>query len=185
MDRIAFEAELRRDGYRVLNSSLKPNHVDPDHTHDFDARVLILGGEITITRDGKPETFHAGQCCAVPAGCVHAEQVGPEGVAFVFGRRRNGAPMTRAVFEEELRFDGFEVVHGGHKPGHTSDAHAHDFDARIMVLGGEITLIRDGKPETFRAGDHCEVPAGCLHAEQVGPEGVAFIAGTARRRASV
>jgi quercetin dioxygenase-like cupin family protein len=42
---------------------------------------------------------------------------------------------------------------------------AHDFDARIMVLSGEITLTRDGKPETFRAGDHCEVPAGCMHTE--------------------
>ena len=52
------------------------------------------------------------------------------------------------------------------------------------LLGGEITLIRDGKPETFRAGDHCEIPAGGMHAEQVGPEGVAFIAGKAYRRAS-
>ena len=91
--------------------------------------------------------------------------------------------MDRLAFEAELRRDGFDVVHGGQKPGHTADAHAHDFDARIMVLGGEITLIRDGKPETFHAGDHCAVPAGCLHAEQVGPEGVAYIAGTLRRRA--
>jgi quercetin dioxygenase-like cupin family protein len=84
--------------------------------------------------------------------------------------------MDRLAFEAELRRDGFDVVHGGQKPGHTADAH-------IMVLGGEITLIRDGKPETFRAGDHCAVPAGCLHAEQVGPEGVAYIAGTLRRHA--
>jgi quercetin dioxygenase-like cupin family protein len=91
--------------------------------------------------------------------------------------------MDRLAFEAGLRREGFEVVHGGQRPGHTADAHAHDFDARIMVLGGKITPIRDGKPETFRAGDHCEIPAGCLHAEQVGAEGVAYIAGTARRRA--
>ena len=180
MDRLSFEAELRREGYRVLNSSLRPNLVDPDHTHEFDAKVLILGGEITIARDGKPETFHAGQCCAVPAGCVHAEQVGPEGVAYISGRRRCG-PLTRQAFESDLRREGFEVVHGGQKPGHTADAHAHDLDIRIMVLGGEITLTRDGKPQTFHAGDHCEVPAGCVHEEHVGAEGVAYIAGTARR----
>jgi uncharacterized cupin superfamily protein len=29
-----------------------------------------------------------------------------------------------------------------------------------MVLGGEITLTRDNKAETFRAGDHCELSAG-------------------------
>ena len=182
MDRLEFEAELRREGYRVVNSSLKPNMSDPNHCHDFDAKILVLGGELTITRDNKPVTFRAGDCCEVPAGCMHAELVGPDGVAYVAGRRRNGATLTREAFESDLRREGFEVVHGGHKPGHKGDLHAHDFDARIMVLSGELTLIRDGKPETFRAGDHCEVPAGCMHAEQVGPEGVAYIAGKAYRR---
>lgn len=184
MERIEFEAALRSEGYRVVNSSLKPNMVDANHCHDFDAKIFVLGGELTITRDNKPETFRAGQSCIVPTGCMHSEQVGPEGVAYVAGRRRNGA-LTREAFESDLRREGFEVVSGGQKAGHAGDAHAHDFDARIMVLSGEITLIRDGKPETFRAGDHCEVPAGCVHTEQVGPEGVAYIAGKAFRQASV
>ena len=51
MDRLEFEAELRRDGYRVVNSSVKPNLVAPNHCHDFDAKAFVLGGEITITRD--------------------------------------------------------------------------------------------------------------------------------------
>ena len=181
MDRLAFEADLRHEGYRVVNGSLRPNLIDPDHIHDFDARIMVLGGQITITRDGKPETFRAGDSCAVPAGCTHAEQVGPEGVAYVSGRRRSG-PLTREAFEADLRREGFEVVHGGQKAGHAVDTHAHDFDARIMVLGGEITITRDGKPEAFRAGDHCEVPAGCMHAEQVGPEGVAYITGKVCRQ---
>ena len=54
-----------------------------------------------------------------------------------------------------------------------------------MVLGGESTVTRDNKPETFRAGDHCALPAGCLHTTQVGPEGVAYIVGKAYRRAAV
>ena len=87
MDRLAFEAELRREGYQVLNGGLKPDFVNPDHSHDFDARVMVLGGEITITRDGKAETFRPGDSCIVPAGCVHAEHVGPEGVAYLAGRR--------------------------------------------------------------------------------------------------
>jgi quercetin dioxygenase-like cupin family protein len=184
MDRLEFEADLRRDGYRIVNSSLKPNLVEANHCHDFDAKLFVLGGEITITRDNKVETFRAGDCCEVPAGCMHAEQVGPEGVAYLSGRRRNGGRLTREAFESDLRREGFEVVHGGQAAGHTGEAHAHDFDARIMVLGGEITLIRDGQPQTFRAGDHCEVPAGCMHTEQVGPEGVAYIAGKAYRRAT-
>jgi quercetin dioxygenase-like cupin family protein len=90
---------------------------------------------------------------------MHAENVGPEGVAMLSGRRRNG-PLTREAFESDLRREGFEVVHGGQPAGFTEELHAHDFDARIMVLGGEITLTRDNKAETFRAGDHCELSAG-------------------------
>src|SRR5690349_3669066 len=183
MDKTEFEAGLRRDGFRPVYASLRPNLKEANHCHDFDARLFVLGGEITITRDNNPETLRAGQCCEVPANCMHAEHVGPEGVAYVSGRRRNGGPLTRQAFESDLRREGFEVVHGGQKPGHAADPHAHDFDARIMVLSGEITLVRDGKAETFRASDHCEIPAGCMHAEQVGSEGVAYIAGKAYRRA--
>jgi quercetin dioxygenase-like cupin family protein len=184
VDRIEFEADLRRDGYRVVNSSLKPNLVAPNHCHDFDAKGFILGGEITITRDNTPTTFRAGECFEVPTGCMHAEHVGPEGVALVSGRRRNGGALTREAFESDLRREGFEVVHGGQNPGFAEDAHAHDFDARIMVLGGEITVIRENKAETFRAGDHCEIPSGCQHSAKVGPEGVAYIVGKACRPAS-
>ncbi|MBS0639978.1 MAG: cupin domain-containing protein [Proteobacteria bacterium] len=181
MDRLAFERQLRTDGYRVVNASLKPNMVDPDHCHDFDARLFVLGGEITITRDGKAETFRPGDCCEIPAGTMHAEHVGPEGVAYVAGRRRSG-PLTPQAFEADLRREGFDVRYGGQRPGYAADPHAHDFDARIMVLGGEITLTISGKPVTYRAGDCCEVPAGTVHAENVGPEGVSTLAGIAYRR---
>ena len=151
MDRLEFEAELRRDAYRVVNTSVKPNLVAPNHCHDFDAKAFVLGGEITITRDNNPVTFRAGQCFEVPSGCMHAEHVGPEGVALLSGRRRNGGPLTREAFESDLRREGFEVAHGGQKADQTEDMHTHDFDARIMVLSGEITLTRDGKPETFQS----------------------------------
>ena len=185
MDRLEFEAALRTEGYSVVNGSQKPNMASPNHCHDFDAKLFVLGGEITITRDNNPETFRAGQCCAVPANCMHAEHVGPEGVAFLSGRRRNGGQLTREAFESDLRREGFEVSHGGQKADQSEDLHAHDFDVRIMVLGGEITLTRDGKPETFRAGDHCEITADCMHTTKVGPEGVAYITGKAQRRSSV
>ena len=71
-----FEAELQREGYRVVNTSQVPNKRVENHCHDFDAKVLVLGGEITITRENKAETFRAGQCFMVPVGCMHAEHVG-------------------------------------------------------------------------------------------------------------
>jgi quercetin dioxygenase-like cupin family protein len=185
MDRLEFEAELRRDGFSVVNASLRPNMKLGNHCHDFDARLFVLGGEITITRDNAAETFRAGQCCEVLAGCMHAEHVGPEGVAYVSGRRRNGGPLTREAFESDLRREGFEVVHGGQQGGFTEDLHAHDVDVRIMVLSGEITVTRDNKAETFRAGDHCTIAAGCMHTTKVGPEGVAYMVGKADRRPTV
>jgi quercetin dioxygenase-like cupin family protein len=182
MDQHEFAADLRRDGFRPVYASLRPNMREANHCHDFDARIFVLGGEITITRDNTPETFRAGQCCEVPAGCMHAEQVGPEGVAYLSGRRRNGGPLTREAFESDLRREGFEVIHGGQKPNFTEDLHTHGgFDVRIMVLSGEITVIRDGGAETFRAGDHCEIPGDCQHATKVGAEGVAYIVGKVER----
>jgi len=95
MDRLEFEGELRREGYSVVNASLTPNLRVANHCHEFDAKLLVLGGEITITRDNSPQTFRAGGCCEVPANYMHAEHVGPEGVAFLSGRRGNGGPLTR------------------------------------------------------------------------------------------
>jgi quercetin dioxygenase-like cupin family protein len=184
MDHVEFGAELRRDGFRVVNASLLPNARAPNHCHDFDARLFVLGGEITITRDNNSETFRAGQCCEVPAGCMHSEQVGPEGVAYVSGRRRNGGSLSREAFESDLRREGFEVINGGQKPNHTEDPHTHGFDVRIMVLSGEITVMRNGGAETFHAGDHCEILGDCHHCTKVGPEGVAYIVGKVQRQPS-
>ena len=87
MNQGEFEADLRREGYQVFYGGLRAGEVNPDHTHDWDARVMVIGGEITLTRGGNAQTFHAGDSCAVAAGEVHAEHVGPQGVAFIAGRR--------------------------------------------------------------------------------------------------
>ncbi len=184
MDQTAFQADLRQDGYRVVNTAVQPNLVVPNHCHDFDAKVLVLGGDITITRDNNPVTYRTGQCFEVPTGCMHAEHVGPEGVALLSGRRRTGGPLTVAAFESDLRREGYDIIHGGQQPNFSEDLHAHDFDVRIMVLGGQITVCRDGKAETFHVGDNCEIVAGCQHTTQVGPEGVAYLVGKACRRAA-
>ena len=81
-----FDAELRREGYRVVNTAVKPNLLAPNHCHDFDAKSLVLGGEITICRDGVATTFKPGECCEIPAGCLHTAQTGPEGVAYLVGK---------------------------------------------------------------------------------------------------
>lgn len=89
MDKASFEARLREGGYEIIGPrEMAANTVNPDHSHDFDAQVLVLDGEITIQRDGKAQTFRAGDSCEVPAGTVHAEQIGPQGVRYLAGRRQ-------------------------------------------------------------------------------------------------
>jgi quercetin dioxygenase-like cupin family protein len=87
MNQSEFEADLRREGYEVFYSGMRAGMVNDEHAHDFDARVMVIGGEITITRGGTARTFRAGDSCAVPAGELHVEHVGPQGVAFIAGRR--------------------------------------------------------------------------------------------------
>ena len=87
MDRAAFESELVRDGYRVVFGGMDPNQMNPEHSHEFDARAMVLAGEITITRGGAATTFRPGDTCSVPRGELHGEQAGPQGVAYIAGRR--------------------------------------------------------------------------------------------------
>jgi quercetin dioxygenase-like cupin family protein len=82
-----FEADLRREGYQIFYGGMGAGQVNADHTHDWDACVMVIGGEITMTRGGKAQTFQVGDRCAVAAGEVHAEHVGPQGVAYIAGRR--------------------------------------------------------------------------------------------------
>jgi quercetin dioxygenase-like cupin family protein len=91
MNQSEFEAELRRDGYQVFYGGLRAGMLNPEHAHDWDARVMVIGGELTLTRAGAAETFRMGDSCAVAAGELHTEQVGPQGVAFIAGRKGAGA----------------------------------------------------------------------------------------------
>ncbi len=87
MNHSDIEAELRRDGYDVYYGGMGAGIVNPEHAHEWDARVVVIGGEITLSRGGGSETFRTGDACAVPAGQRHAERAGPQGVAYIVGRR--------------------------------------------------------------------------------------------------
>jgi quercetin dioxygenase-like cupin family protein len=87
MNQSEFEADLLREGYKVYYGGTRANEINTEHSHDWHARVMVIGGEITITRNGKPETFRVGDSCSVAAGELHAEHVGEQGVAYIAGRR--------------------------------------------------------------------------------------------------
>ena len=90
MDRTAFEAALQRDGYEIVNRTMEPNATNPEHAHDFDARVLIVAGEMTLAIGGSRRAYHPGETFEIAHGHHHAEIAGPEGVSYVAGRRVPG-----------------------------------------------------------------------------------------------
>jgi len=91
--------------------------------------------------------------------------------------------MTRAEFESELLRDGYEVREGEIKPNVHREAHAHEFDARVWVLDGSITLVFGKDRVTYGPGDSCSVPAGTMHEEHTEADGVRYVSG--RRPASL
>ncbi len=77
MERTEFERKLQVEGYTELfDRQIEAGEIGPEHTHEFDALLLVLSGEMMIACNGKPETFRAGDLCSVPAGTPHAEQFG-------------------------------------------------------------------------------------------------------------
>jgi quercetin dioxygenase-like cupin family protein len=88
MNQADFEKKLKAEGYgEMVDRQMGANHFNPEHAHEFDAYVLVVGGEMTIARNGKPETFRAGDTCTLAAGTLHTEQCGPAGAHYFAGRR--------------------------------------------------------------------------------------------------
>ena len=92
MDARDFADILRMEGFNeVLDRDLPPGKAVPEHSHPFDAKLLITGGAFTLTRDGQATTYGPGDVFSVPAGHRHAELAGPEGARFIAGRRHKPA----------------------------------------------------------------------------------------------
>jgi quercetin dioxygenase-like cupin family protein len=87
MNQQAFEDELKRDGYDVVISTTPGEKVNPEHSHPFDVRALVLKGAVTLTTGGKTTTYKPGEIFTMVRGCTHFESYGPEGAVSLVGRR--------------------------------------------------------------------------------------------------
>ena len=76
MDRVEFKEQMERNGFKVREKSMAAGTVNRDHTHPFDARLLILSGHITIGQNGEEKLFGPGEICSVDANIKHSEKVG-------------------------------------------------------------------------------------------------------------
>jgi mannose-6-phosphate isomerase-like protein (cupin superfamily) len=96
MDRAEFEADLRREGYELREGEIKPNVHRGSHAHEFDARLFVLEGSLTLVVGAERCTYRPGDSCNVPAGTMHEEHTEAEGVRYLAGRRPAARNVTAA-----------------------------------------------------------------------------------------
>jgi quercetin dioxygenase-like cupin family protein len=86
--------------------------------------------------------------------------------------------MERDDFVEMLAREGFQTtVLVEREAGDFADGHAHAFEAKALILEGEITL-RIGDNETrYQTGDVFHLEPNEAHTERCGPEGVCYLVG--------
>ncbi len=93
-----FEATARADGYtEVISREWPPLTVLDTHTHSFDAKALVVSGELWLTVAADPSTgtekhtqhITAGQRFELARNVPHDERYGPEGATYWVARRSN------------------------------------------------------------------------------------------------
>jgi quercetin dioxygenase-like cupin family protein len=85
---------------------------------------------------------------------------------------------TFEQFESQLRALGFDtVVEQKWGPSAVAATHSHPFEARALVVKGEMWLTIGAVTRHLKAGDRFELLPGQLHAERYGPERAVYWVG--------
>jgi quercetin dioxygenase-like cupin family protein len=88
------------------------------------------------------------------------------------------APLSEAQLRRNLGVEGFaHVFVWQDRPRAYYPDHTHAGLTAHVILDGEMTLTMDGKSQTVRAGERCDVPAGVVHSAQMGPSGCRYLVG--------
>ena len=88
MNLTQLEKQLHGEGFRhTFVWEDGPDCRYANHIHAVETAHIILEGEMTLTMDGRSDTYRAGERCDVPAGAVHAARVGPGGCRYLIGEK--------------------------------------------------------------------------------------------------
>lgn len=86
--------------------------------------------------------------------------------------------MTEDEFRQWLAREGVDtVVMVEREPDGMLDTHSHPFEARALVMAGEITIEAEGHTRRYGPGDVFQLGAHIPHIERYGPQGVRYLAG--------
>ena len=82
-----FEAAERAIGCtEVVSRSWDADSVQPEHSHPFHARALVVEGEMWLTVDGATRHLQPGDRFDLAAGTPHSERYGPAGATYWVAR---------------------------------------------------------------------------------------------------
>jgi quercetin dioxygenase-like cupin family protein len=88
MDKDAFEAKLKADGFTVIEAiTLDARPANHEHGHDHTVRGLVMAGAFTVVCSGRPRTYRPGEIFEVAKGVEHSEEIGSEGAEVIIGRK--------------------------------------------------------------------------------------------------
>jgi quercetin dioxygenase-like cupin family protein len=86
--------------------------------------------------------------------------------------------MERDEFIEALKREGFaEVVTVTRDANGTLDNHSHPFEAKALVIFGELTIRVGETDRLYKEGDTFHLQANLAHSEKFGPDGVQYVVG--------
>jgi len=88
MEKNDFVAMLAQEQFgEVLTVEREANGSMDCHTHPFEAKALVLQGELTIRVDGAERVYRPGDVFHLHAHVAHEERYGPDGVTYLVGRK--------------------------------------------------------------------------------------------------
>jgi quercetin dioxygenase-like cupin family protein len=86
--------------------------------------------------------------------------------------------MNREAFTDMLSKEGFpDAVLVTREPNVEMDVHSHPFEAKALIVEGELHIRVDDDERVYRVGDVFHLPANMAHAERYGPQGVKYLVG--------
>jgi quercetin dioxygenase-like cupin family protein len=88
MDTNLFLATLDREGFKEgITVTREPGGFADEHAHEFEAKALILNGELSIRSAAGETLYRVGDVFHLKAGEPHSERYGPAGVRYLVGRK--------------------------------------------------------------------------------------------------